>query len=37
MHSNILMDDWLVYLIVFGAVALLLLGKFLLVYEKKKK
>lgn len=36
MHHDILMDDWVVYLIVFGAVALMLIGKYLLVSGGKK-
>ena len=37
MHAHNQMEDWIVYLIVFGTVALLLMGKYLLMTERKKK
>ena len=36
MHAP-LMDDWIVYVIVLGTVALLLAGKFLMLSDIKKK
>ena len=37
MHAHHQMDDWIVYLIVFGTVALLLMGKYLMISGSKKK
>ena len=37
MHANTQMEDWVVYLIVFGAVALMMAGKVLLVSKKTEE